>query len=110
MHLPGSSDHALPADCFTLKKGAYMRRSILVFSSVLLLLMLAVGVSVSASPEAQSGQTTYTVVYGDTLFRISLRFNTTIQALASANNISNVNLIYAGQTLTIPGPGGGTGT
>lgn len=87
-----------------------MRRSIVVFSSVLLLLMLAVGVSVSASPEAQSGQTTYTVVYGDTLFRISLRFNTTIQALASANNISNVNLIFAGQTLTIPAPGGGTGT
>ncbi len=47
-------------------------------------------------------QQTYTVAYGDTLFRIALRFNTTVSALAAANNIANVNLIYAGQQLVIP--------
>jgi len=47
--------------------------------------------------------TTYTVVRGDTLSIIARRFGTTIQAIASANNIVNPNLIYAGQQLTIPG-------
>ncbi len=45
---------------------------------------------------------TYTVVAGDTLSAIALRFNTTVAAIASANNIANVNLIRVGQVLTIP--------
>ncbi len=46
---------------------------------------------------------TYTVVAGDTLFSIARRSNTTVQAIAQLNNIPNVNLIYVGQQLTIPG-------
>ncbi|HEX3053843.1 MAG TPA: LysM domain-containing protein, partial [Aggregatilineaceae bacterium] len=46
---------------------------------------------------------TYTVVAGDTLSRIALRFGTTVQAIVSANGITNPNLIYVGQVLTIPG-------
>ncbi len=45
---------------------------------------------------------TYTVVAGDTLGAIALRFNTTVAAIASANSIANVNLIRVGQVLTIP--------
>lgn len=45
---------------------------------------------------------TYTVVAGDTLFRIALRFGLTVQELASANGITNVELISVGQTLKIP--------
>jgi LysM repeat protein len=45
--------------------------------------------------------TFYTVVSGDNLFRIALRFNTTFGALMRLNNISNANLIYAGQRLRI---------
>ncbi|MCB9421389.1 MAG: LysM peptidoglycan-binding domain-containing protein [Ardenticatenaceae bacterium] len=48
---------------------------------------------------------TYTVKTGDTLSAIARRFGTTIAAIAQANNISNVNLIYVGQVLTIPGGG-----
>ncbi|MBC7813020.1 MAG: LysM peptidoglycan-binding domain-containing protein [Burkholderiales bacterium] len=48
------------------------------------------------------GQQTHIVQYGETLFRIALRYGLTTQALAQANAISNVNLIYAGQTLIIP--------
>ena len=51
--------------------------------------------------------TTYTVVRGDTLSSIARRFGTTYQAIASANGITNPNLIYAGQVLRISG---GTGT
>ncbi|PZR06593.1 MAG: peptidoglycan-binding protein [Archangium gephyra] len=46
--------------------------------------------------------TTYTIRSGDTLGAIAKRFNTTVAKLASANGISNPNVIYAGRTLTIP--------
>jgi LysM repeat protein len=45
---------------------------------------------------------TYVVQPGDNLFRLALRYNTTIYAIANANNIANVNLIYVGQQLIIP--------
>jgi LysM repeat protein len=45
----------------------------------------------------------YTVKTGDTLSAIARQFGTTVAAIAQANNISNVNLIYVGQVLAIPG-------
>ncbi len=45
----------------------------------------------------------YRVTYGDTLSTIAARYGTTAWALASANGISNLNWIYAGQWLRIPG-------
>ncbi len=47
-----------------------------------------------------SGQTTYTVQFGDTLSEIALQFGTTTEALARANGLSN-DTIYAGQVLVI---------
>lgn len=44
---------------------------------------------------------TYTVVKGDTLSEIAVRFGTTVSYLAKLNNIKNVNLIYVGQVLKI---------
>jgi len=46
---------------------------------------------------------TYTVQAGDTLFRIAQRFGTTVDALAHANNITNVHRLDIGTVLTIPG-------
>jgi LysM repeat protein len=46
---------------------------------------------------------TYTVRGGDTLFAISLRYNTTVATMAQLNNIVNPNLIFPGQTLRVPG-------
>lgn len=48
------------------------------------------------------GGRTHLVQPGDNLFRISLRYGTTVQAIAAANNIANVNLIFIGQVLRIP--------
>ncbi|HYH03895.1 MAG TPA: LysM peptidoglycan-binding domain-containing protein, partial [Bacillota bacterium] len=45
----------------------------------------------------------YTIVAGDTLYVLAQLFNTTVQALAQANNITNPNQIQVGMTLTIPG-------
>lgn len=44
----------------------------------------------------------YTVVYGDTLYRIAFRFNSNVYTIAQANRIGNINLIYPGQALCIP--------
>ncbi len=54
----------------------------------------------TAQPQAT---TTYTVVAGDTLSRIAVRFGTTVAALVQLNNIVNPNLIYVGQVLNISG-------
>lgn len=45
----------------------------------------------------------YIVRSGDTLSQIALNFNTTVSAIANLNGITNVNLIYTGQRLIIPG-------
>lgn len=44
----------------------------------------------------------YTVKAGDTLYSIGRRYNTTVLAIARANNLANLNLIRVGQVLTIP--------
>lgn len=46
---------------------------------------------------------TYTVVKGDTLSHIALRYNTTVSALVKLNNIPNPNYIVVGQVLIISG-------
>ena len=43
----------------------------------------------------------YIVKYGDTLWGISRRFNTTVDKLGALNNIANRDLIYVGQKLRI---------
>lgn len=48
----------------------------------------------------------YTVQPGDTLGRIAKEHGVSVNDLVKANNISNPNLIYPGQVLTIPGTGG----
>ena len=50
----------------------------------------------------------HVVQAGENLFRIALRYGTTVEAIAKANGITNATLIYVGQVLTIPGASGGT--
>jgi LysM repeat protein len=61
------------------------------------LTLFDISVRVSGGPSA-----TYTVRQGDTLFRIALRFNTTVAALQAVNGLTS-SAIYPGQVLVIPG-------
>ena len=62
---------------------------------------LAVTVGASGGGPGATTPQSYTVVAGDTLTGIARRFNTTVWAIMVRNNISNRNLIYAGQVLII---------
>ncbi len=55
-----------------------------------------------APPGPTTGET-YVVKPGDTLTRIAVAHGVTVASLIQANGLSNPNLIYAGQILTIPG-------
>lgn len=57
------------------------------------------------TPQA-TGPTTHIVQAGENLFRIALRYGLTTEVVAQANGITNPALIYVGQKLTIPAPGG----
>lgn len=54
------------------------------------------------TPTPGPGAVTYVVQRGDNLYRIALRFGTTVEAIAAANHIVNPWYIYVGQVLIIP--------
>ena len=58
---------------------------------------------VETPPLPVQGSGTYIVQRGDTLFGIAASHGVNLAALAAANNIYNLELIYAGQVLIIPG-------
>lgn len=50
-----------------------------------------------------TGFTTYTIVAGDTLYSIAIRFNTTVAVLLQANPGINPNALFIGQRICVPG-------
>ena len=56
----------------------------------------------SSSPEAEVTSISHLVEPGETLFRIAVKYGLSIQSVAQANNITNYDLVFAGQYLTIP--------
>ncbi len=55
------------------------------------------------APQPSAAPDSYVVQPGDTLFRIALRFGTTVQELMRLNGLTDPNLIRFGQQLTIRG-------
>ena len=80
--------------------------------STILLLAFAVGIS-AQDPSSDEGETSsrdilsatydaYIVQSGDSLYSVAQRFNTTVEALAVANGITNERQIFAGQSILVP--------
>lgn len=74
-----------------------------------ILLWAVVTTPVTAAPSSQRRATatpscisTYTVRSGDTLSSIARRFGVTMDSIARASRLANVNLLSVGQRLTIP--------
>jgi len=80
-----------------------MRRMIL----LLTVLALVLGSSIAVAAQ-ESSPVVHVVQAGENLYRISLRYGVSLADIAAANSISNPNLIFVGQSLTIPGTTGGT--
>ncbi|MEO8612534.1 MAG: LysM domain-containing protein, partial [Chloroflexota bacterium] len=74
---------------------------------ITILTLLALLVAVSSTVLAQN-EVVHVVQPGENLFRISLKYSVSIASIAQRNGITNVNLIYVGQSLVIPGTTGGT--
>ena len=62
---------------------------------------LTIGQTLKIPTGEENTQTTYTVKSGDTLYSIANRFNTTVQAIKSLNNLTS-NTLTIGQILKIP--------
>jgi LysM repeat protein len=80
-----------------------MRKKLTLLLAALALLLATVPGGISL---AQDNNRRHTVQPGENLFRIALRYGVSVQAVAQANNISNPSIIFVGQVLVIPGPGG----
>ena len=74
-----------------------------------LLVLVWPSAALAQTPTPQSGGPVYIVQAGDSLSAIAARFNVTLDALMSANDISDPNLLAAGQQLVIPGLQGVSG-
>lgn len=86
-------------------------RSYIAFPRLYLIVIILVVLSFALPTLAQeqSADTTdaetvtHTVTYGDSLYRIALRYGVTMDAIAQANGLTNWSHIAIGQTLVIPG-------
>ena len=81
----------------------YPKKSIQLFLALALTLMATVASVGDAFASSLPCGGSVTVAAGDTLRKIADRCFTTVSALQLANGISNVNLIYPGQVLVMPG-------
>jgi len=90
-----------------------VKRLRLCLISSLMIAMLFLAVPVGAAPP-EHGPAQEPIVHvvqpGENLFRIALRYGTTVDAIVAANGLSNARMIYAGQRLVIPRGSGNSAT
>lgn len=77
-------------------------KKLVLLVSLLLVAQVALGPAVAFSAPAASASLVHVVQAGENLFRISLRYGTTVQAIMRANSLTGTT-IYVGQRLIIPG-------
>ncbi|MDT2759578.1 aggregation-promoting factor [Enterococcus xiangfangensis] len=78
--------------------------------TLVLTTLLTAGAVFALGTDAHAAES-YTVQSGDTLSKISVKFagdNSLVDSIAKENNISNIHMIFEGQTLTIDADAEGT--
>lgn len=63
---------------------------------------LASGAAPNIAPLPATGGLSHTVIAGDSLWALAKKYNTTIEAIQAANNMTDSN-IRVGQKITVPG-------
>lgn len=77
-------------------------RKLLLLISLLLVAQMVLGPGVAFSAPPASGSVVHVVRAGENLFRIALRYGTTVNAIMRVNSLTSTT-IYVGQRLVIPG-------
>lgn len=76
---------------------------VLGFLVVMLLMAFPVAAQDDVEESASSDQVVHVVQYGETLYRIALRYGVSVDEIVSANSLPNSWRILVGQELVIPG-------
>ncbi|WP_395318689.1 LysM peptidoglycan-binding domain-containing protein [Fructilactobacillus frigidiflavus] len=71
------------------------------FKSIATVAAVSAGVLFAGSQSASASTTKHTVVEGDTLNKLSAQYGVSVQDLAKANAIQDINKIYVGEVFTI---------
>lgn len=82
-----------------------MKRMVIRLIVVMALIVLAFGlasVAGAAPPQLPASGFAYVVEWGDNLYSIAARYDTSVEVIMRANQLTNVNKIAAGQRLIIP--------
>lgn len=71
--------------------------------ALLAVLVVSAGLSrgLPFSPQAEADQSVHTVALGDTVAKIAEQYGTSVDAIASANELPNADVIYPGQDLVV---------
>ena len=76
--------------------------------AVLCVLSFVSTAAATPAAEACGADVTRVVQAGDTVYLLAQRYGTTMDAIAAANHLADITLIYAGAKLAIPCQGGAT--
>jgi LysM repeat protein len=83
-------------------------RLLLICSLVTAVLLAAAPIgAASPNPTQEQGQIVHVVQQGENLFRLALRYGTTVEAIMAANGLTDQHKIGVGQRLAIPGDSAG---
>ena len=81
-----------------------MKKTLLIFLTVFIMMFTVMSfINTATMPEAHAQSTVYTVKWGDSMWKIAVKFEVGLAELIKANpSIKNPALIYVGQKIYIP--------
>ncbi len=83
-----------------------MKKFVLIFTLVMVLVLLTSQVTLAAPPQ-QGGGSVHYVRLGESLYGIAAQYGVSVEAILAQNGLVNPDMIYVGQALVIPTGGYG---